>query len=81
LDVKRFSRAADSYWRLRGALQDYDSPVNKIKRPLIVDSIAENGDIKYRPMDLRDFNRRIASLSKCEAAIMREMVSIKTGLK
>jgi hypothetical protein len=46
-----------------------------------VDSIAENGDIKYRPMDMRDFNRRIVSLQKCEATMMREMLSIKTGLK
>jgi hypothetical protein len=67
MDVKRFSRAADSYWRLRGALQDYDSPITKIKRPV--------------GMQTRDFSRRIVSLQKCEATIMREMLSIKTGLK
>jgi hypothetical protein len=65
MDVKRFSRAADSYWRLRGALQDYESPVNKIKKP------------KY--MESRVYARRIAALAKCEAAMMREMLSIKTG--
>jgi hypothetical protein len=67
MDVKRFSRAADSYWRLRGALQDYESPVNKIKRPV--------------GMQTRDFNRRVISLAKCEATIMREIMSIRTGLK
>jgi hypothetical protein len=65
VDVKRFSRAADSYWRLREALKDYESPVDKIKRP------------KY--MDTRDFDRRIVNLAKCEEVLMREMLSIKTG--
>jgi hypothetical protein len=65
MDVKRFSRAADSYWRLRGALQDYDSPINKIKKP------------KY--MENRVYDRRIVALAKCEAVLMREILSIKTG--
>jgi hypothetical protein len=64
MDVKRFSRAADSYWRLRGALQDYESPVNKIKKP------------KY--MENRVYHRRLAALAKCEDVLMREMLSIKT---
>jgi hypothetical protein len=65
VDVKRFSRAADSYWRLRGALQDYDSPVNNIKRPV--------------GMETRVYSRRLAALAKCEDVLMREMLSIKTG--
>jgi hypothetical protein len=65
MDVKRFSRAADSYWRLRAALQDYDSPINKIKKP------------KY--MENRVYDRRLVALAKCEDVLMREILSIKTG--
>jgi hypothetical protein len=65
MDVKRFSRAADSYWRLRAALQDYENPVDKIEKP------------KY--METRVYTRRIVALAKCEDVLMRELLSIKTG--
>jgi hypothetical protein len=64
VNVQRFSRAADSYWRLRSALEDYDSPVCDIKRP--------------KGMQTRDFDRRIALLTKCESVMMRDILNIKT---
>jgi hypothetical protein len=65
MDVKRFSRAADSYWRLRAALKTDDRPISKIERP--------------KGMESRVYARRIAALAKCEAVLMRELMSIKTG--
>jgi hypothetical protein len=65
LDVKRFSRAADSYWRLRAALKTDDRPISKIERP--------------KGMQTRAYASKLEQLAKCEAVIMRELMSIKTG--
>jgi hypothetical protein len=46
---------------------DMESPLYAIDKP--------------KGMDSRDFNRRINILIECEAVIMREILSIKTGLK
>ena len=65
VNVKRFSRAADGYWRVRYQLHDVDNPVDKIKRP------------KY--METRVFARRIRNLRQYEAVMRREIMSIRLG--